>query len=353
MNKQSIYFLVIITLVALASSGCNRNEEARPRNSSGDNDSWLIEKDEVIHWDSEKDKIQSIDTNEFVAITRSTLQDDDMVFAVHHNGVTKVFPMTVMGGHEIANDSINDHYFALTYCPITGSALSWNRKINGQVNQFGVSGKLYNNNLVPYDRKTGSHWSQMVSLCVNGDLIGQEPVTEMVLETSYSTIKLADPNALVLSHHHCEGGVCLRLKSSNDFGDDGDDNDVTELLPDTRYFGIVKDRTAQLFALDNFAKGTAIFQTRFKGKSIIIAGSSSLNFYVAFNYLQDSPDQKIFAVQDEFPVIMEDSKNNRYDVFGNIVSGPDSGKRLTSPTSYLANTFAWVDLFSEVSLYKD
>ena len=40
------------------------------------------------------------------------------------------------------------------------------------------------------------------------------------------------------------------------------------------------------------------------------------------------------------------------DLFGNILEGPDKGKRLSSPNSYVANSFAWNDLFNEINVYK-
>lgn len=341
----------ILIFLIFSLTGCNDKNDIRPGNSSGDNDSWLVQKSDIIHWDSEKDRIRSIDTLEFVSTTQSNLDDEDLVFAVNHNGIVKVYPVAVMGGHEIANDSIDDYFYSLTYCPITGSAISWNRSINGKVNQFGVSGMLYKNNLIPYDRVTGSHWSQMGNLCINGDLIGQEPNTSLLIETKFSTIKTAYPEALVLSHHHCENGVCIRYKSTSDFGDPIEDGENDPLV-DPKYYGVTKDQGVLLFSLDQFKEKTRLLDARFKGQNIIVVGNQALNYFTAFIYIKDSPAESIFAIDNQLPLIMGDSKGNKYDLFGNILEGPDKGKRLNSPNAYMANSFAWNDLFNEINVHK-
>ena len=144
-------------LFVIILAGCRSDDGIIPNNSVANHDVWLIDTDDIVNWNSEKDNIQSIDSNTFTTLEGISLGADEMVFAYHYNGVTKLYPVHVMGGHEISNDSIDDHYYAVTFCPITASALTWNRAFNGSVHEFGVSGKLYRNNLVPYDRTTESH----------------------------------------------------------------------------------------------------------------------------------------------------------------------------------------------------
>lgn len=348
MKTPVTFFVFCLVLLA----GCSDKNDIRPDNGSGDNDNWLVNKSDIIHWDSEKDRIQSIDTSEFVPVSQSNLNDQDLVFALQYNGIIKVYPVAVMGGHEIANDSIDDFYYSLTYCPITGSAICWNRKINGKVNQFGVSGMLFKNNLIPYDRNTGSHWSQMGNLCINGDLIGKQPVTELLIKTTFSTIKTAFPDALVLSHHHCEDGVCTRYKSTSDLGNPEDGDDDNDFLIDTKYFGIVKEGEVLLFSFNLFNESTQVLQARFNGQNVVVAGDAELNYFAAFVYIKDSPDENIFAIEGELPIIMADSKGNRYDLFGNVLEGPEKGKRLSSPLAYSANSFAWKDIYNTIRIYK-
>ena len=80
----------------------------------------------------------------------------------------RAYPHLILDWHEIVNDQISSTNYALTYCPLTGSAISWNRTFGGQTTTFGVSGNLYNSNLITYDRASDSNWSQMRLLCVQG-----------------------------------------------------------------------------------------------------------------------------------------------------------------------------------------
>ena len=346
---KTLSIILITTLFFLAA--CKTNDDVRPNNNGSDRDVWLIDKGDIVNWNSEKDNIQSIDTNVFTTINNVLMPGDEKVFAYHYDGITKVYPLDIMGGHEISNDSIGFHYYSITYCPITASAITWNRNVNGKINQFGVSGKLYRNNLVPYDRVSGSHWTQMGSICVNGNLIGQEAETHLLLQTNISTIRDAYPDALILEHHDCEDGICTGLKSSDDLGDPVDIDDK-ELPPDAKYYGVVRDQSILLFELGLFTESMQLFETRFRSKNLVILGDQSLHYYAAFIINRDGPDHKFTIVNDELPVVMADTKGNRYDMFGNIVSGPEAGQRLLSPTAYLANTFAWDDMFTDIEIYK-
>ncbi len=52
--------------------------------------------------------------------------------------------------------------------------MAFERKIKGEEVEFGTSGKLYNSNLVMYDRKTNSYWTQIDGLAVVGELTGEK-----------------------------------------------------------------------------------------------------------------------------------------------------------------------------------
>ena len=87
---------------------------------------------------------------------------------------------------------------AITYCPLTGTGIGWNRVISGNTTTFGVSGLLFNTNLIPYDRSTDSNWSQMKLECVNGQLLGETIPTFHVVETTWKTWKTMYPNTMVV-----------------------------------------------------------------------------------------------------------------------------------------------------------
>ena len=52
--------------------------------------------------------------------------------------------------------------------------MAWNRELSSGLTTFGVSGFLYNANIIPYDRRSDSYWSQMRLECVGGELKGKQ-----------------------------------------------------------------------------------------------------------------------------------------------------------------------------------
>lgn len=84
------------------------------------------------------------------------------------------YSYNILNWHEIVNDSIDDTYFAVTFCPLCGSAIVYDRDISSGVTTFGVSGKLYNSNLLMYDRDSETLWSQSRGEAVVGEKLGEK-----------------------------------------------------------------------------------------------------------------------------------------------------------------------------------
>jgi len=112
-----------------------------------------------------KDGIPSIDEPSFLEAGEADFLDPgDPVFGVVRNGETKAYPQKVLVWHEIVNDSLGDLPVSVTYCPLTGTVLGFER---GNTT-FGVSGRLINNNLVMYDRATEAWWPQILATAIPG-----------------------------------------------------------------------------------------------------------------------------------------------------------------------------------------
>ncbi len=127
------------------------------------------------------------------------IQDDELVIGVTVDGTTRIYPHSILNWHEIVNDRIGDFYFSLSFCPITGTAVMWERELDGIITTFGVSGLLYNGNVIPYDRNTGSLWSQMKQNCIFGSLVGENMRNVQVLESTWGTWKVLKKNPEVMT----------------------------------------------------------------------------------------------------------------------------------------------------------
>jgi hypothetical protein len=148
-----------------------------------------------------KDGIPSIDEPRFVSAREAErfLQDEDIVFGVNHGGVVRAYPRSVLVWHEVVNDTLGGTPVALTYCPLTGSAIGFLRTVGGEVTEFGTSGRLVNSNLVMYDRATDSLWPQVLGQAVSGPRKGTRLQTFPVVWTTWGRWKAAFPQTEVLS----------------------------------------------------------------------------------------------------------------------------------------------------------
>lgn len=147
-----------------------------------------------------KDGIPSLEIPRFTNAEKTDfLQDEDLVIGVVHNGIAKAYPVRIMNYHEVINDQYGDEQLVVTYSPLTASAAAFSANIDGKVHTFGVSGLLYNNNLLLYDWETESLWSQMKGQAVTGKGSGK-PLENVVASTStWASWKAKHPETKVLS----------------------------------------------------------------------------------------------------------------------------------------------------------
>lgn len=82
------------------------------------------------------------------------------------------FPIRILMSHEIVNDERSGVPFSLTYCPLCNTAVGFDRRVDGSVLRFGVSGLLRNSDLVMWDDATVSLWQQTTGEAIVGDMAG-------------------------------------------------------------------------------------------------------------------------------------------------------------------------------------
>ena len=141
----------------------------------------------------------------FVSVEEANefIDDEQLVLALIHDGEKRVYPMQILVFHEIVNDEINNDPVLITFCPLCGSGIAYERTIefnNERIEtRFGTSGKLYNSNLVMYDEETNTYWQQIDGNAIVGELTGQELI-EIDLDTiKWGEWKKEHPDSKVLS----------------------------------------------------------------------------------------------------------------------------------------------------------
>lgn len=96
----------------------------------------------------------------------------DKVIGVVLRGEARAYPLRVMNWHEVANDTVGGIPIAVTYHPLSEGIAVFDRRVGGEVLEFGVSGLLHDSNLLMFDRRPGgveeSLWSQLLGRAVTG-----------------------------------------------------------------------------------------------------------------------------------------------------------------------------------------
>ena len=318
---------------------------------------WLIPKDQIFDGGPGKDGIPALTNPQFASVSATSyLKDNDLVLVMKIGSEIRIYPHPILDWHEIINDEINGVKFALTYCPLTGTGIAWNRVINGKETTFGVSGLLYNSNLIPYDRATNSNWSQMKLLSVNGSFIGTSPNLIPVIETSWLTAKQIFPSAKVVT----TSTGYSRSYGTYPYGDYKTNNGLllfpvspedSRLPRKERILGVLVNSEAKAYRFQDNGNNIDLISDIVGGKSITVIYSKSRNIITAYeSVLEDGSIVTLTSVQNQLPIIMIDTDGNKYNLFGEVTEGPQQGKKLKSVTSMIAYWFAWGAFYPNTSI---
>ena len=146
-----------------------------------------------------KDGIPAIDRPKFVAAGNAGLAADDRVLGLVLDGVARAYPIRILNWHEVVNDRFGEQPVAVTYCPLCGTGAVFDARVRGVAASFGVSGLLYNSDVLLYDRATQSLWSQLLKVAVSGPLKGTRLQALPITHTSWADWHKRYPATQVLS----------------------------------------------------------------------------------------------------------------------------------------------------------
>lgn len=217
------------------------------------NSDWLVSSD-FIFTGAGMDAIPAIEEPTFSDLQSSVhdvdvsldIADDELCILVNIGNEYRAYPHNVLDWHEIVNDVVGGEAISIVYCPLTGSASIWSRVINGELTTFGVSGLLYNNNIIPYDRKTNSRWSQVYNQSVSGSLKGEAITSFGYIQAPWSELKKLNVSIALLSK---ETGYS-RDYNEYPYGDYRENNDFI-LFPSSHVEERIANKEQTFLAIKN------------------------------------------------------------------------------------------------------
>lgn len=343
--------IILFTLLSACGGGGGSIEDAgntNPVTSASDQrgTTWLIPKEMVVDGGPGEDGIPALADPLFVNAGNAPLQPHELVIGVKDDVGMKAYPHDIMDWHEIANDTIMSEPAILSYCPLTGTAFLWKGSPAAADPTFGVSGLLYESNLILYDRETHSRWSQMLGQAVQGARQSEFAETMQVIESTWGTWRDMYPDTLVLSR----STGFSRNYDDYPYGSYRQNNRLLfgvsfrdeRLHGKTRVVGIKADNISRAYPIDRFDAGIHIINEEFDGVPIIVVGSSDRNFAAIYERtLIDGTILEFSALDGPGGVVMQDNEGNTWDLFGTAISGQRETDSLSRTDSYIAFWFAW------------
>lgn len=191
---------VVLVSGVLAIGGCSE----QPFDFFGDSGLPVCELDTNLLFTSvPADAIPSLIEPDMVtigAVGTEYLLDSDRILGVVVDGQPRAYPHNVLWHHEIVSDRVGGEWVTATFCPLTGSGLVFRPSVRGELLDIGVSGLLFANNLVLYDRTSGDVYGPQLSVEGKCSRFRDESLELLpVQEMSWGRWRILHPNTTVVS----------------------------------------------------------------------------------------------------------------------------------------------------------
>ncbi len=129
--------------------------------------------DEIRRGGPARDGIPALDAPPHVPAAEAPWPADATVIGIAQGGEARAYPVPLLVWHELVNDTLGGEPILVSYCPLCGTGIVFDRRVAGKERRFGVSGLLYRSDLLMFDRESESLWSQISAEAVTGPLAGE------------------------------------------------------------------------------------------------------------------------------------------------------------------------------------
>lgn len=286
----------------------------------------------------------------------AALVDDEQVMLVEQDGEARAYPVRSLIRHEIFNDELAGRPVLVTWCPLCNTGIAFDRRVDGQVERFGVSGQLYRSALVMFDRRTQSLWPQPVGVAALGPLLGTELEVLPSSLLPWREVRRAYPDLTVAL------GAASELEEARNPYQGYDTSgtpflfqgDTDQRLPAfTRVAGITVDEVSRAYSYDLLRRKRAI-DAELEGVPLVVLWSPGSASPLDTDDVRNGRDVGSAAIYDRrlgdrvltfAPAGGEQFRDretgSRWTIAGLAVDGPLEGQRLTRRVHQDAFWFAW------------
>lgn len=347
-----------ISVLLLGLTACDVGGGAGPRETT---EACIIEESQLAGGcpGRGKDCIRALWSPKYVAPDEAEYLDaDSRVIGLTVDGQAYAVPLSVLRWHEVANLDVGGAQLAVTYCPLTGSSLAFDRAaIDG--GKFGVSGLLFKNNLVMYDStRQESLWPQMNRAAGCGPRAGTALTMVPVIEMTWAGWTSLHPDTQVIM-----GPNDQTQYARNPYGDYAEPTNPRLSVPmeiddrrppKERALGVPRSGGGIAFPfgeLDNGEPVRAIAATRGPQEALVIFWDRARRAAMAYRPFIDG-ERLTFSVADG--QIQDDETGSMWRIDGVATSGPLQGRRLEPfAKAYVSFWFAWAAFQPETQIWRD
>lgn len=345
----------LILMLGFAVAACDEDSGVADTGVSGDECS--IQTSNLVSGGVPKDGIPSLTDPVFVDPEQADyLSHDSRVIGLQLGDKTLAIPHNILWYHEIVNLNREDLQLAVTYCPLTGSSLAFDRSVVGGA-EFGVSGLLFQNNLVMYDRNAQeSLWPQMNREAGCG-IRDKTPIPmRSVIEMTWEGWQTLHPNTKVVSANTGFGRVYQ--DSGYPYGNYEDPDNANLLFnmpiddrrpPKERVLGIPLD-SGIAFPFGDLNTGPYnVVTSESPARAVVIFWDRSRRSAMAF--FPDADGTRLtFEARENG--LFDRTTSSRWSVDGLAVEGPLQGTQLEPiAEAYVAFWFAWAAFHPDTQLW--
>ncbi len=237
----------------------------------------IIPLNEVKSGGPPKDGIPAITNPKFLSAEEARfLKATDRVVGVVSGKESRAYPVKILDQHEIVNDRLGETPLAITYCPLCDSVATFDRRTDLGEREFGVSGLLYNSNVLMYDRggEAESLWSQLGAQGVTGSG-SKKPLKSVPFElTTWESWKKRYPDTQVMSadtghRRNYERSPYQRYFASPDLMFPV--KPLSRVLPaKQRVLGLWTNNAARAYPLSAFGKKSQRLEEQIDGREVVL-----------------------------------------------------------------------------------
>jgi hypothetical protein len=331
----------------------------------------IVPYSEILSGGPPKDGIPAIDNPQFVSVGEADewLEEVEPVIFFQIGDDARAYPIQIFMWHEIVNDTVDSVPVVITFCPLCNTAIAFERTVNGQVLDFGTTGRLRYSNLIMYDRQTETWWQQATGEAIAGEMTGTRLVFRPAAIISWADFKAVHRQGQVLSR---ETGFSRPYGDNPYVGYDDVNNppflyrgpETPNVLPPVaRVLTIDLNGEAAAYPYDVLQEVRVVNDT-VGGTEVVVlwtAGTASAldTFTVAGGrdvgtasaFARDLDGQSLTFAFDG-SLIVDNETGSAWDVLGRTLSGPLAGKQLTPVVAINHFWFSWAAFKPETRIYQ-